>query len=77
MDLPKKARVSAKTRVAYAKANKAGGKKIAVAKKTGKMTLKKGLAAGTYKVRVKLTAPESANYKAAKAKVVTLTVRVK
>ncbi|MBQ9004709.1 MAG: hypothetical protein IJ087_22970, partial [Eggerthellaceae bacterium] len=77
VDLAKKAKVSAKTKVAYAKANEAGGKRIAVAKKTGKVTLKKGLAAGTYKVRVKLTAQAGANYKAASPKVITLTVRVK
>lgn len=80
VDLAKKAKVSAKTKVAYAKVAKAGkdgGKKIAVAKKTGKVTLKRGLAAGTYKVKVKLTASEDANYEAASPKVVTLTVRVK
>ena len=77
VDLAKKAKVSAKTKVAYAKANEAGGKRIAVAKKTGKVTLRKGLKKGTYKVKVRLAAPEGANYEAAKAKVITLTVRVK
>ncbi|HAM15605.1 MAG TPA: hypothetical protein DCP91_07075 [Eggerthellaceae bacterium] len=77
MDLAKKAKVSAKTKVMYAKASKAGGAKIAVNKKTGKVTLKKGLKAGTYKVKVKLTAPASKNYEKAKAKTVTLTVKVK
>ena len=77
VNLKKKAEVSAKTTVKYAKANKVGGKKITVNKKTGKVTLKKGLKAGTYKVKVKLTAPAGKNYKAAKAKTVTLTVKVK
>ena len=77
VNLKKKAKVSAKTTVKYAKANKAGGKKIAVNAKTGKVTLKKGLKAGTYKVKVKLTAAASKNYKAAKAKTITLTVKVK
>ena len=45
--------------------------------KTGKVTLKKGLKRGTYKVKVRLTAPASKYYKAAKAKTVTLTVRVR
>ena len=77
VDLKKKAKASAKTKVAYKKANKAGGKLIAVNKKSGKVTLKKGLNAGVYKVKVKLTASKSKNYKAAKAKTITLTVRVK
>ena len=72
----KKAKVSAKTEVRYAKASKAGGAKIAVNKRTGKVTLKKGLKAGAYKVKVKLTAPAGKNYKSAKAKTITLTVRV-
>ena len=45
MNLAKKAKVSAKTKVTYKKVGKAGGKKIAVAK-NGKVTLKKGLKAG-------------------------------
>ena len=77
VDLKKKAKVSAKTKVTFKKANKAGGKKIAVSKKTGKVTLKKGLKAGTYKVKVKLTAPASANYKKASPKTITLKVKVK
>ena len=77
VDLKKKAKVSAKTKVKFAKANKAGGKKIVVNKSTGKVTLKKGLAKGTYKVKVKLTAAKGANYKAAKAKTIMLTVKVK
>ena len=72
-----KAKASAETTIRYAKANKAGGSKIAIGPKAGKVTLKKGLKAGTYKVKVKLTAAKSANYKAAKAKTITLTVKVK
>ncbi len=77
MSLKKKAKVSAKTKVAFKKVGKTGGKLITVNKKTGKVTLKKDLKAGTYKVKVKLAAPEGKNYKAAKARTVTLTVRVK
>ena len=75
--LKKVAKVSAKTTVKYKKANKAGGKKIAVNTKTGKVTVKKGLKKGTYKVKVKLTAAANANYKAAKAKTITVVVKVK
>ena len=42
----------------------------------GKVTLKKGLKAGTYKVKVKLTARSSASYKAAKPKTSTFKVVV-
>ena len=77
VDLKKKAKVSAKTKVAYNKVGKTGGKLIAVNPKTGKVTLKKGLKAGKYTVKVKLTAPKGKNYKAAKTKYVTLTVVVK
>ena len=75
--LKKLAKVSAKTKVKYKKANKAGGKKIVVKTKTGKVTLKKGLKKGTYKVKVKLTASANSTYKAAKAKTITLKVVVK
>lgn len=70
------AKVSAKTKVTYAKANTVGGKKIVVAKKTGVVMAKKGLKKGTYKVKVKLTAAASASYEKAKAKTITLTIKV-
>ena len=57
----------------YAKANKVGGKLITVNKKTGKVTIKKGLKTGKYNVKVKLTAPTNKNYRAAK-KTITLKV---
>lgn len=69
----------AKGAVTFEKANKAGGKKVTVDKKTGKLTVKAGLKAGkTYKVKVKVkvTAKGNKNYKKA-AKTVTLTVKVK
>ena len=69
--------VSAKTSVKYTKTNNAGGSKIVVDPKTGKVTAKKGLKANTYTVKVKLEAPASASYKAAKAKTITLKVLVK
>ena len=77
VNLKTKAKASAKTALKYAKANKAGGSKITVSSTTGKMTLKKGLKAGTYKVSIKLTAAANANYKAATAKKITVTVNVK
>ena len=77
VNLKKLAKVSAKTTVKFAKANSAGGKKIAVNAKTGKVTLKKGLKAGTYRVKVKLTAAASKQYEAAKPKTITLKLVVK
>ena len=47
-----------------------------VAKKTGKITVKKGLKRGTYKLRVAVSAAGDASYKA-KTKVVTVKVKVK
>ena len=53
-----------------------GNKKITVAKKTGAVTVKKGLKKGKYKVKVKVRAAGNKNYKAA-TKTVSFTVRVK
>ncbi|MBR2511588.1 MAG: hypothetical protein IKE49_00830 [Firmicutes bacterium] len=60
--------------VTYTK--KGGNKKITIAKKTGKVTIKKGLKKGTYKIKVKVAAAGNGNYKAG-AKTVTFKVRVK
>ncbi|HAM16540.1 MAG TPA: hypothetical protein DCP91_11935, partial [Eggerthellaceae bacterium] len=60
-----------KGKITYKKAS--GNKKIAVAK-SGKMTLKKGLAKGAYKVKVKATSKATANYT---AKTVAFTVKVR
>ena len=60
--------------VTYAKAS--GNSKITIAKKTGKITVKKGLKKGTYKVKVKVKAAGNANYEASAVKTVTLTIRV-
>ena len=54
-----------------------GNKKITIAKKTGKVTVKKGLKKGTYKVKVKVKAAGNANYKASAVKPVTITIKVK
>lgn len=75
--LKKAAKVSAGTTVAYKKANKIGGSKIKVNAKTGKLTAKKGLKKGTFKVKVKLTAAEDANHLAAKAKKIAVKIKVK
>ena len=68
--------MSAKTKVSYEKVNKAGGTKIVVDANTGKLTAKKGLKTGTYKVKVKLTAPASESYEAAKAKAIKVEIKV-
>ena len=52
-----------------------GNKKIVVSK-TGKITVKKGLKRGTYKVKVKVRAAGNANFKAG-SKTVTFKIRVK
>ena len=52
-----------------------GSKKITVAS-SGKVTVKKGLQRGTYKIKVKVTAKGNGSYKAG-SKVLTLKVRVK
>lgn len=57
----------------YKKAS--GNKKILVNKKTGKVTVKKGLKAGTYKVKVDITAGGSGNYTDSTKRVV-FTVKV-
>ena len=56
---------------------KSGNKKITIAKKTGKVTVKKGLKKGTYKVKVKVKAAGNANYNASAWKAVTFTVKVR
>jgi hypothetical protein len=61
-------------KLTYAKVS--GNKKITINKKTGKVTVKKGLKNGTYKVTVKVEAAGNAGYKAATRKV-SFKVRVK
>lgn len=63
----------AQGKVSYKKTN--GNRSITVAK-TGKITVKKGVKKGIYKVKVKLTASGNANYKAG-TKIVTVTLSVK
>ena len=62
-------------KLTYTKAS--GSKKITVSKTTGKVTVKKGLKKGTYKVKVKVKAAGNANYNASAVKTVTFKVRVK
>lgn len=76
IDLKELAKVSAKTEVKYEKANSAGGKKIVVGANTGEVTVKKGLKAGAYRVKVRLTAPAGGSYEAAKATTVTLKITI-
>ncbi len=60
--------------VSYTRAS--GNKKIVINKKTGKVTVKKGLKKATYKVRVKVRAAGNSRYKAAE-KSVTFRIKVK
>lgn len=55
----------------------AGNKNITIAKKTGKVTVKKGLKKGTYKVTVKVKAAGGTNYKASAVKKVAFKISVK
>ena len=54
---------------------KSGNKKIVIDKKTGKLTVKKGLKKGKYKVKIKVTAKGNTTYKAG-TKTVTVIVKV-
>ncbi len=63
----------AQGKVTYKKSS--GNKKITVSK-AGKITVKKGLKKGTYKVKIKVSAAGNATYKAA-TKIVKVTIRVK
>lgn len=54
-----------------------GNKKITINKKTGKVTVGKGLKKGTYKVKVKIKAAGNANYKASAYKTVTFKIVIK
>ena len=53
-----------------------GNKKILVNKKNGKITIKKGLKKGTYKVKVKVKAAGNASYDASTWKTVTFKIKV-
>ena len=63
----------AQGKVTYKKSS--GNKKITVSK-AGKITVKKGLKKGTYKVKIKVTAAGNATYKA-KTKTVTVKIKVR
>ena len=60
--------------VTYSKSS--GDSKITIDKKTGKITVKKGLKNGTYKVKIKVKAAGNTNYKSL-TKTVTVTIKVK
>ena len=60
--------------LSYAKVS--GNKKITINKKTGKVTVAKGLKKGTYSVKVKVKAGGNANYKASAYKSVTFKIKV-
>ena len=66
---------AAQGKVTYAKVGSAGKSKIKVSKK-GRVTLKKGLASGKYKLKLKVTAAGTDGYEAA-TKTVTVTIKVK
>ena len=54
-----------------------GKKKITINKYTGKVTVKKKLKKGTYKVKVKVLAAGNENFKASDWKTVTIKIKVK
>lgn len=54
-----------------------GNKKIKINKKTGKVTIKKGLKKGTYKVKIKIRAKGNSNYMASDYKKLTFKIKVK
>ena len=64
---------SSKTKATYKKLS--GNSNISVAK-NGKITIKKGLKKGTYKIRIKITAPKSKNWKACNI-TVPITIKIK
>ena len=64
---------TSKGKVSYTRIS--GDKKISISK-AGKITVKKGLAAGTYTVKVKATAAETDNYEAATSKALSFKVKV-
>ena len=64
-----------KGKVTYAKVKSGSSAKLSINKKTGKVTVKKGTKAGTYKIKVKVKAAGNANYKAM-TKTVTVAVKV-
>ena len=53
-----------------------GDSKITISKKTGTVTVKKGLKKGSYKVKIKVKAAGNANYKAG-TKNITVTIKVR
>ena len=66
----------AKGTVTYARVADGSSKYLSVSKTTGKVTVKKGTKAGTYKIKVKVNAAGDGTY-AAKSTTVTVTVKVK
>lgn len=61
--------------ITYAKTS--GNAKITINKKTGQVTVKKGLKKGTYNVKVKIRANGNANYKASSYKTVTFKIQIR
>ena len=62
--------------VTYARVAKSSAKCLSIAKNTGKVTVKKGTKAGTYKLKAKVKAAGNATFMA-KTQKVTVTIRVK
>ena len=63
--------------VSAKKGKKSFKKKFMINAKTGKVTVKKRLKKGTYKVKAKVRTKGTANYKASSWKTVTFKVRVR
>ena len=54
-----------------------GNKKITIGKSSGKVTVKRGLKKGKYKIKVSVQAAGDANYKASALKPITIVVKIK
>lgn len=77
IDFKKDAKDKKTYTLSSAKKGKTSFKKyFTIHKNTGKLTVKKGLKKGTYKVTVKVKAAGNSNYKASASKTVTFTVKV-
>ena len=65
-----------KARGAVTYVKKSGQKKIVIAKKTGRVTVKKGLKKGTYRIKVKVQAAGNSSYLPSSVKTVTFKIKI-
>ena len=67
---------NAKGTITYTRVNKGSSKYLTINKKTGNITVKKGIKKGTYKIKVKVSAAGNSSYQTG-SKTVTVRVKVK